>query len=282
MNDYSYVHNLIIYFNLNSSIPFLKKKNRYVRIIRMKNYKLIIQYDGTRYSGWQVQNHTDDTIQGKIENVLSQLYQKQLSISGSGRTDAGVHAYGQVANFHVEEATFSCAEILANLNAHLPKDIAVLSVEEVDDRFHSRLSAKKKTYVYRIHTSPISSVFERKFVYNYPNSLDVDAMKEAASHLIGTHDFKSFCGNRHMKKSTVRSIYHIDFEVTDTEIRISYTGNGFLMNMIRILTGTLIEVGDGRRSPDSIPDILNALNRDAAGYTAPPQGLYLQEVFYED
>ncbi len=246
----------------------------------MKNYKMMIQYDGTRYSGWQTQKDTPDTIQGKIENVLGYLFEHPVEISGSGRTDAGVHALGQVANFHAEDKPTS--EILAYLNAHLPKDIAILSVTEADERFHSRLSATGKTYLYRLHTGSISNVFERKFLYDYPLPLDVSRMKKAAALLEGTHDFKSFCGNKRMKKSTVRTIFAIDFEEKPDELVISYTGNGFLMNMVRILTGTLIEIGDGRREPESIIDILEACNRDAAGYTAPPQGLFLKEVYYDE
>ncbi len=269
----------------------------------MKNYMMIISYDGTRYSGWQVQKDVPDTIQGKIEQALSLLFGETIEIAGSGRTDAGVHAYGQVANFHLseeaasrligtyqersalKEAPLSASPtiedlIFYDLNAHLPKDIAIMSVAEVPERFHARLSAKKKTYCYRIHTSPVSNVFERKFVYDYQTPLDIDAMKKAAELLTGEHDFKSFCGNRHMKKSTVRTVYSIEITQLEGELLLSFTGNGFLMNMVRILTGTLIEVGDGRRDAASMPDILAAQNRDAAGYTAPPQGLYLKEVFY--
>lgn len=245
----------------------------------MKNYKIIIQYDGTRYSGWQVQKCTEDTIQGKIEHVLGTLAGHPVEIMGSGRTDAGVHAVGQVANFHMEDK-FSREDIFDALNRYLPKDIAVSSIEEVDERFHSRFSAVKKTYVYRIHTGRVSNVFERKYVYDYQVPLDVSAMRNAAKLLVGTHDFKSFCGNKHMKKSTVRTIFSIDIEEKVDEIEISYTGDGFLMNMVRILTGTLIEVGDGRRKPESMTEIIEALDREAAGYTAPPQGLILKEVFY--
>lgn len=256
----------------------------------MRNYKIIVQYDGGRYSGWQVQKTTPDTIQGKIETVLGYLFNHPIEIAGSGRTDAGVHALGQVANFHLSEEDIALVIkdkndtlegiICSYLNAHLPKDIAIVSVTEVDERFHSRLSAKSKTYVYRIHTSDISNVFERKYVYDYPEKLDVSLMRKAASYLEGTHDFKSFCANRHMKKSTVRTIYSIEITETDSELVLSFTGNGFLMNMVRILTGTLIEVGSKRRDPASMPEILDALDRDAAGYTAPPQGLFLKEVYY--
>jgi len=256
----------------------------------MKNYKLIIKYDGSRYNGWQIQKETSETIQDKLENILSRMFEKPIEIAGSGRTDAGVHAYAQVANFHIDEKDIiklqnrnsRAAEyaILKELNTYLPKDIAVLSVEEVDNRFHSRLSAKSKTYVYRINNSDISNVFERKYVYDYPEPLNVDNMQKAALLLEGTHDFKSFCGNPHMKKSTIRTIYSIKIEKTNNEILISYTGNGFLMKMVRIITGTLIEIGDGRRSVESIVSTLNAKNRENAGYTAPPQGLFLKEVFY--
>lgn len=245
----------------------------------MKNYKITVAYDGTRYSGWQVQKCTPDTIQGKIEHVLGTLAGHPIEINGSGRTDAGVHASGQVANFHIEEH-FSREEIFEWLNRYLPKDIAVTSIEEVDDRFHSRFNAVRKTYIYRIHTSKVSNVFERKFVYDYETPLDVCNMRKAAALLIGTHDFKSFCGNKKMKKSTVRTIYDIDIDDRGDEIAISYTGDGFLMNMVRILTGTLIEVGDGRRTSDSMTEVLMACDREAAGYTAPPQGLILKEVMY--
>lgn len=245
----------------------------------MKNYKITIAYDGTRYRGWQSQKATDATIEGKIEGVLEKLVGHPVDVIGSGRTDAGVHAKGQVANFHLEEH-FSKEEILDNLNRYLPEDIAVLSIEEVNERFHSRFFAVEKTYQYRIHTGKIPEVFERKYVYTYTAPLDIKAMKKAAEYMTGTMDFTSFCGNKHMKKSAVRSVYEICFQVTEQEIVISYRGNGFLQNMIRIMTGTLIEVGQGKKTPEDIPKILAAKNREAAGYTAPPQGLMLMEVKY--
>ena len=246
----------------------------------MKNYKMIIQYDGTRYSGWQVQKTTEDTIQGKIERILGQMTGHTVEIHGSGRTDAGVHAKGQVASVAIDDA-FSGEEIRDYLNTYLPRDIAVLSVEQVDERFHARFSATGKTYLYRIHTGLASDVFDRKFVYDYLIPLDVTRMREAAALLTGRHDFRSFCGNKHMKKSTVRTVSEIRIQELPSELRIYYTGEGFLMNMVRILTGTLIEVGDGRREPESMTEILAACDRDAAGFTAPPQGLCLEEVYYE-
>ncbi len=263
----------------------------------MANYKLLISYDGTRYNGWQSQGNTENTIQEKLTAVISSVLSEQIELSGSGRTDAGVHAKGQVASFKTAKCSINCSDkskktsedalnilqkddFLKKVNTLLPKDIAVLSVEEVPADFHARLSARSKTYLYRINTSAISNVFEHRFMYDYTTPLDIEKMRTAASYLIGTHDFKAFCGNRHIKKSTVRTITSIDISKASSEICIFYTGNGFLMNMVRILTGTLIEVGDGRRTPESIQDTLISLDRDKAGYTAPAQGLTLIEVEY--
>lgn len=246
----------------------------------MSNYRILIQYDGTRYRGWQSLNSTEETIQGKLTAVLSQLAGEEVQVIGSGRTDAGVHARGQVANFHME-GTHTPDEILTYLNRYLPEDIAVSRVEIVDERFHSRYQAKDKTYLYRIHTGSVPEVFERKYVYDYQTPLSAERMRQAAALLVGTHDYKSFCGNKKMKKSTVRTIYDIRIEELDGELRLYYTGDGFLQNMIRILTGTLIEVGDGRREPQDMVQILEALDREKAGYTAPACGLTLVCVSYD-
>ena len=246
----------------------------------MKNYKITIQYDGSRYKGWQVQNSTDMTIQGKLQSVLSQMTGQEIEVIGSGRTDAGVHAYGQVANFHVPNQ-FNAQEIIDYLNQYLPMDIAVTDIEEVDERFHARFHATSKTYAYRIHRSNIPNVFERKYMYTYTEPLDIKAMKEAASILIGTHDFMSFCGNKKMKKSTVRTITNIKIEERENELCISYTGDGFLQQMIRILTGTLIEVGNGMKQVSDIHRILESKDRANAGYTVPAEGLSLQSVEYD-
>lgn len=247
----------------------------------MKNYKITIQYDGTRYKGWQVQNSTDMTIQGKIQGVLSELAGETVEVIGSGRTDAGVHAIGQVANFHIKDG-FLKEDILDYLNHYLPMDIAVTGIEEVDERFHARFHAVSKTYVYRIHRSRIPNVFERKYMYTYTEPLDIDMMREAAALLMGTHDFMSFCGNKKMKKSTIRTITAIDIEEIGNEIQISYTGDGFLQNMIRIMTGTLIEIGNGTKTPKQIAEILESKNRQKAGYTVPAEGLCLKIVNYEN
>ena len=244
------------------------------------NYKLVLQYDGTKLNGWQKQGNTDNTIQGKLEAILERMYGQYVEIHGSGRTDAGVHAFGQVANFHAPK-NFSLEEIKSTLNEYLSKDIRVLKVEMVDERFHARLTAKAKTYEYRIDNGEVADVFQRKYVMREENPLDLEVMREAAGYLIGTHDFKSFCANKKMKKSTVRTIYSIVIEKKDGMVSIRYNGNGFLYNMVRILTGTLIEVGRGIRKPEEIQAIINAQDRGAAGFTAPAQGLYLVEVEYE-
>ncbi len=245
----------------------------------MKNFKILVQYDGTKYKGWQVQKSTDMTIQGKLQAVLEELAGYPIEVIGSGRTDAGVHACGQVANFHISE-NFSGEEILEYLNRYLPMDIAVIEIEEVEERFHARFSATSKTYSYRIHTSNIPNVFERKYMYTYTLPLDIKAMREAAKNMVGTHDFASFCGNKKMKKSTIRTVFSIEIQEYANEIVITYTGNGFLQNMIRIMTGTLIEVGNGTKKASDVTSIIEGKNRELAGYTVPPEGLMLKQVEY--
>ncbi|MDO4296313.1 MAG: tRNA pseudouridine(38-40) synthase TruA [bacterium] len=248
----------------------------------MANYKLSIQYEGTRYNGWQRQDSTDMTIQGKIEQVLSRLYEEKVEIDGSGRTDGGVHALEQIANFKVPKAKnrFLEEEILSYLNEYLPLDIRVHSMEQVDERFHARLSAKSKIYEYHIDRGKVENVFHRRFAARTGEPVDVERMKAAAAYCLGTHDFKSFCSNKKMKKSTVRTIHAISFREENDILTIRFRGDGFLYNMVRILVGTLVEIGDGRREPEEMKQILEAKDRGAAGYTAPPQGLFLVKVFY--
>ncbi len=242
------------------------------------NYRLTIQYDGTRYAGWQRQSGNADTIQGKIEGVLSRMTDIPVEIQGAGRTDAGVHALGQIANVRLETEK-SPEEIRAYLNAYLPEDIGIVSVVPASDRFHSRLNAIGKTYCYRLATDPARHIFERKYMTAWQEPLDLSAMKKAADFLTGTHDFQSFCAKK-SKKSTVRRLDEIRFEEFPGELRLTFRGNGFLYHMVRILTGTLLEVGSGQRSPQEIPAILKARERKYAGFTAPPQGLTLTEIFY--
>lgn len=245
-----------------------------------QNYKMVLKYDGSRYNGWQKQGNTQNTIQQKIENILTNIAGENVEVFGSGRTDAGAHAWGQTANFHMccvekEEALFE------HINALLPEDIALLSLEKVENRFHARLNAKAKKYVYRIWNSVVSPVFERKYVFVNENSLDVESMKKGANYFIGEHDFKNYCSNKKMKKSTVRTIYSVELVQKEHEIQIVYVGNGFLYNMVRIMTGTLIEVGEGKRTAESIKTIFEAENRQYAGFTAPARGLALAEVYYD-
>ena len=244
----------------------------------MRNLRLDICYDGTRYRGWQRLPGKDDTIQGKIEKALSRILEEEIEIHGSGRTDAGVHAKGQVANFHCE-STMPAEEILENLRRYLPEDIGIYSCKEVAPRFHARLNAKEKTYRYRIWNSELPCVFERRFVTVMPEQLDLAAMEDAAKLLLGEHDFSAFCGNAKMKKSTVRKIRAITIKRRGEEIWLDFTGDGFLYNMVRILAGTLVEVGRGERSADKIPELFGG-KRMEAGFLAPAQGLCLMEVEY--
>lgn len=245
------------------------------------NIGVWLSYDGTRYDGWQKQGNTDRTIQGKLEAVLEKLEGSPVEVHGSGRTDAGVHAESQVANFHLAK-DMTPDEIMRYMNRYLPEDIAVTRACVMPERFHSRLNALRKTYRYQIETAPKKNVFERYYYYGLGQDLDVGKMEQAAAILTGTHDYKSFCGNKKMKKSTVRTIEKIEFEQSGSRLHIYFTGNGFLQQMVRILTGTLIEVGQGKCAPDKITRILDAQDRQAAGPTAPAQGLFLVNVGYED
>lgn len=245
----------------------------------MRNFKIILQYEGTRYQGWQKQESTENTIQGKMERLLSRIAGRTVEIQASGRTDAGVHAYGQVANFHMD-TQLSAAELMNQINQYLPEDIGVISIEEMPERFHSRLNAKGKTYCYRVLNSEIPHVFDRKFVYVYPDRLDVEAMRRAASYLTGTHNFKAFTSAKKSKKSTVRTIDSIEIIPMGEEIRFVFSGNGFLFHMVRILMGTLLEVGIGKRIPEEMTEILNSKKRENAGALVPACGLALMEVRY--
>lgn len=247
----------------------------------MQNYKITIQYDGTKYQGWQRLKDSDKSIQGKIENVLSEMCGHKIEIHGSGRTDAGVHAMGQVASFKMETDR-SEGEICDYLNEYLPEDIAVTRVEKAEERFHARLTKSIKTYVYRISCSKIPPIFERKYVYRAEKELDVEKMKKAASYLVGKHDFLGFSSVKKVKKSTVRTIYDIQTEKNgQDEIKIIVTGDGFLYNMVRIISGTLIEIGQGTKDCEDIVKVFETKKREYAGFTAPPQGLTLYAVEYE-
>lgn len=243
------------------------------------NYRLLIQYDGTRYDGWQRQGNTEKTIQGKIEEVLKRMTGQETELFGSGRTDAGVHALGQVANFHWQEER-SPEEILRYLNEYLPEDIGIRKVEKAGDRFHSRLNAKGKCYRYRIQTGSVKNVFERRQIYPFGEALDLKAMERAGELLKGKRDFRGYSSLKRSKKSTVRELQEIRFREKDGEIWIDYYGDGFLYNMVRILTGTLIEVGSHQRTAESVRDALISGDRQDAGFTAPARGLTLVEVYF--
>lgn len=252
-----------------------------------KNVCIHLQYDGARYNGWQKQGNTEDTLQGRLEMMLSKLFEQEVEVQGSGRTDAGVHAVGQVANFKVN-TVYGPGRIMELMNQYLPKDIVVTDAKIVDGRFHARLNAKRKTYCYRIGTGFARPVFGRQYVWFYPKELHADRMRKAAEYLLGEHDFTSFCGNKHRKKSNVRRIDSIIIEEKEQrigesefpELVIFVTGNGFLQNMVRIIVGTLVEVGEGLREPEEMGEILAEMKREAAGMMAPAHGLTLWNVEY--
>ncbi len=244
-----------------------------------KNYKLEISYDGSRYFGWEHQPDRE-TIQGKIETVLARMVDKDMvDVIGAGRTDAGVHARAMVANVHLDTG-MSAVEIRDYANRYLPDDIAVLEVKEAADRFHARYKAVGKTYQYTCFDGPVKPVFDRKYYTALEQELNVEAMQEAAKFLEGKHDYRSFCGNSRMKKSTVRVVDTISVRRRKGYVYLTFHGTGFLQNMVRIMAGTLIEVGLGRRSPEEVADILAACDRKQAGPTAPAKGLCLLKVDY--
>ena len=244
----------------------------------MRNIRLDICYDGSKYRGWQRLANTENTIQAKLEKALSRILEEPIEITGSGRTDAGTHAMRQVANFHCN-STMPTEEILLQLRKYLPEDIGIYSCKNVSPRFHARLNAKTKTYRYRVWHSQDPCVFERKFVYVCPGVFDMDAMERAAEYYIGEHDFSAFCANKNMKKSTIRYIESFRIQKTNHEIIFEVTGNGFLHHMVRIMVGTLLEVGRGERSAESIPALFGA-PRCESGELIPSCGLCLMEVTY--
>lgn len=281
----------------------------------MTNYRFVFSYDGTRYHGWESKKDAD-TVEGRIESVLTKMVygdahanagrdstdlpvdstepgvsanvdstelgsSANVDIHGAGRTDAGVHARAMVASGKLETDR-SPGEIKDYLNRYLPADISAMDVAEAGDRFHARLNATGKVYEYTLYVGNEKPVFDRNYVWCVPDGdkLDVEAMKNAASYLVGKHDFRSFCGNNKMKKSTVRIIYDVDIYRDGDYVHMRFHGNGFLQNMIRILTGTLVEIGHGKMSPGHMRDIIAGRDRQMAGPTAPPHGLCLVEVEY--
>jgi len=246
----------------------------------MQRYKCIISYDGSGFSGYQVQPNKR-TVQTELEAVLTKMHKGEpIKVSGSGRTDAGVHAKGQVIHFDsplpLPEEKWEIA-----LNSMLPEDISILSVAKVDASFHARFEAVGKEYRYVLHLSSIRDPFQRNYAYRYPFQLNVEAMQEASKYFLGTHDFTSFCSAKTEVMDKIRTIEEIDFFREDNLLTLRFVGNGFLYNMVRILVGTLLSVGSGDIKPEEIPLILEKKDRRFAGKTAPAHGLYLWEVFYE-
>lgn len=244
----------------------------------MRTYKLIIAYDGSRYQGWQRQPDVELTIQGTLERTLETMQGYPVEVNGSGRTDGGVHAKGQTASIvlpgKVEEKAFR-----DTLNQSLPEDIRILSAELVKNGFHARYSAKGKCYEYTIDTREKADVFTRKYCLHYPEILDVEAMRNAARLLTGKHDFAAFT-DRNEDGSTIRTIYDIRIEQNKEKIKIIYKGNGFMYHTVRIMTGTLLEVGTGKRTPENMKALICMGERRQAGFLAPACGLCLKEVYY--
>jgi tRNA pseudouridine38-40 synthase len=245
----------------------------------MRNIKMIIQYDGSRYKGWQKQTEDVNTVQGKLEDILAKMTGGEIQLVGCGRTDAGVHALNYTANFHTD-SNISIEEMQNYIDNNLPDDIALLSVKNASERFHARYNILSKTYMYRINNSQIKNVFDRRYIHNIEEKLDLEKMRQCSQVLIGTHDFQSFTTLKSKTKSTVRTINYINIEEKEDIIEIDVNGNGFLWNMVRIILGTLIEAGMGKLKPRDIENILNSKTRANAGPMVPAKALFLKDVEY--
>ena len=244
----------------------------------IKNYKIIIGYDGTRYLGWEHQPGKD-TIQGKIEDVLAHLDSSGIEVIGAGRTDAGVHARGMTAHVRID-VDMTATQLQEYLNHYLPDDIVIKEVRDAADRFHARYHATGKTYCYTCYDGATKPLFDRKYVWTLEQRLNVEKMKEAAGFLVGEHDFSGFCKLPQKNKSNVRTINQAEIQRKGDYVTLTFHGDGFLRNMVRILTGTLVSVGKGEMNPEKIRDILETKNREEAGVTAPAKGLCLMSVDY--
>ena len=245
----------------------------------LRTFRLLIEYEGTAYVGWQRQAE-GDSIQQKLEEAVAQITREQLTVTGAGRTDAGVHARGQAASFR-SRTSLSPEKLRDALNAVLPRDIAVLRVEEAPEDFHARFSARGKVYQYTILQGPVRSAIERSLCWHFRSELDMDRMRQAASALVGRHDFAAFRTESREPKATVRTLHRLDIEREGLRLILTFEGDGFLYNMVRAIVGTLVDVGRGKLSPGSMADILQSRDRGRAGPTAPAKGLCLVEVKYE-
>lgn len=245
----------------------------------MNNYMFVVEYDGTKYNGWQrLQKNKEKSIQGKIEILLSKWLEEDIEITGSGRTDAGVHALMQTCNF--KSTKIINDDFIIDFNRYLPEDIKVKNFKQVDDRFHSRFNVKKKTYMYRIDISKFGNPFMRKYSYYISENLDITAMEKASKLFLGEHDFTSFSKGMSKNKSTIKTIDNIHFKVEGDMVEVYFEAKSFLYNMVRMLIGTLIELGLGKISEDHILNLLNNPSREEFRFTAPPHGLFLYSVEY--
>lgn len=244
----------------------------------MKNIKLIVEYDGTNYSGWQKQNN-NITVQGTLEEILSELTKEKIEIIGCSRTDSKVHARKYVCNFQTN-STIPSDKFKEALNVKLPCDIAILESSEVPLSFHARYDCIGKKYSYTILERSVKATIDRNFTYQCKYDLDIEKMQEATKHFIGTHDFSAFKNSGSSVKTSIRNITELKVEKLGNYIKIYVSADGFLYNMVRIIIGTLVDVGTNKIKPETIIDIINSKDRSEAGKTAPPQGLCLEEVYY--
>lgn len=244
----------------------------------MRNIKLTIEYDGKKFNGWQKQPDKLN-IQGEIESAIKEITGEEVELVGSGRTDAGVHAIGQVANFKTN-SNLPIEKFAIAINSKLKKSIVIKDAEEVEERFHSRYNAKQKTYRYVINNSKQGTAIYRDLECHIPMDLNLEEMKKAAKYFEGEHDFKAFKASGTSSKSSIRTIYKAEVIVEENRIKIELTGNGFLYNMVRIISGTLVDVGLGKIKAEEIPSIIESGDRSKAGKTLPAHGLYLVEVKY--
>ncbi len=249
---------------------------------RQFTWKITISYDGARYRGWQRlgKNAESATVQGKLENVFATLCGEDVLVTGSGRTDAGVHALAQTAHFRTQ-TPLNAAQILEHAARYLPEDIAVTAAVKADERFHARYKVKEKHYLYCIDTGLWPNPFQRKYAWHIPQPLNVEVMEKAARFLEGTHDFSSFTTRKSKTKTSVRTLRRVSFHTEEESmLRIRLEADGFLHNMVRIIVGTLVEAGKGERQPESLEDILKGKDRRLAGITAPAKGLFLEKAVY--
>ncbi|MCK5763934.1 MAG: tRNA pseudouridine(38-40) synthase TruA [Clostridiales bacterium] len=245
----------------------------------MSNFKLTIQYDGGRYKGWQRLGNGENTVQEKIEKVLTEMLGEDIEITGCSRTDAGVHALGQIANFKTNKK-LTKSEVKNYLNRYLPKDICVKDVNIAAERFHAQYNAEEKTYLYKIWNKDYTNPFLRNYSMHVDKKLNIKEMKKASQYFIGEHDFTAFSNAKSKKKSMVREIYSIDIEEKEGLVQIRVCGNGFLHNMVRRIVGTLVKVGLDEVATENIPKIITSKERNLAGYIADANGLYLEKIKY--